>query len=89
MSSFPLRCVADASVAIKLFVLEAGSETADRLVGQLATAAYDACYVAPLPCESADRVTVSVTQRRPQLRRETPKAWPDRLPARWFGWRSR
>jgi len=37
MSSSPLRCVADASVAIKLFVLEAGSETADRLVGQLAT----------------------------------------------------
>ena len=36
MSSSPLRCVADASVAIKLFVLEAGSEAADRLVGQLA-----------------------------------------------------
>jgi predicted nucleic acid-binding protein len=36
MSSSPLRCVADASVAIKLFVLEAGSETAERLVGQLA-----------------------------------------------------
>ena len=36
MSSSPLRCVADASVVIKLFVLEGGSETAERLVSQLA-----------------------------------------------------
>ena len=36
MSSSPLRCVVDASVAVKLFVLEDGSETAERLIGQLA-----------------------------------------------------
>ena len=41
MSSSPLRCVVDASVAIKLFVLEDGSKTAERLVAQLAASWHD------------------------------------------------